>query len=344
MSPVFTLAELGDRLQVEVVGDGDRSITGVRALGEAGPEDLSFLHNRKYVREAQASRAGAVLVESAELLPGRDALVTPRPYLALARVLELYFPRLRPPVGAHPSAVVAVDAELGADVCVGPLVVVGEGVVIGDRSEIGAGCVLGRGVEIGADCLLHPRVVVEDGCRIGDRCILQAGAVIGADGFGFATVDGVHHKVPQVGIVVVEDDVEIGANVTIDRAALEVTRIGVGSKLDNLIQIAHNVELGGHCLLAAQVGIAGSTRIGDHVMFGGQAGVTGHVTIADGAMVAAKAAVFRALPRAQLYSGIPARPHDEWLRAHANLARLERLKERVARLEEQVRRPPAADD
>lgn len=336
MSLAYTLEELARRLDVEAVGDGSIRLTGVRSLADAGPRDLSFLHNPKYVDDARASRAGAILVASAAELPGRALLVTPEPYLALARALALFHPPVRPPTGVHPTAVVSPEATLGADVSVGPHAVVEDGASIGDRTIVGAGCVVCRGATLGADCLLHPRVVVETGCRVGDRCILQAGAVIGSDGFGFATVGGVHHKVPQVGIVVLEDDVEIGANVTVDRAALEETRIGRGSKLDNLIQIAHNVRLGEGCLLAAQTGIAGSTTVGDHVMFGGQSGAIGHLEIASGALVAAKAAVYKSLPEATMYSGIPARPHGEWMRSHANLARFDRLKERIRKLEQRI--------
>jgi UDP-3-O-[3-hydroxymyristoyl] glucosamine N-acyltransferase len=191
-------------------------------------------------------------------------------------------------------------------------------------------------VEIGADTVLHPRVVVEDGCRVGSRCVLQPGVVIGGDGFGFATVEGVHHKVPQVGIVVVEDDVELGANVCVDRATLGVTRIGRGAKIDNLVQIAHNVEVGEGSILVAQVGIAGSTRLGHHVVMGGQAGAAGHVTLGDGALVDAKAAVFKSVPAGVRVGGIPARPHREWLRDSANLRRFESLRQRLAALEAEL--------
>lgn len=343
MSSAYSLEELGRQLDAEVVGEGSMRLTGVRALADAGPQELSFLHNPKYLEEARASRAGAILVGPAPELPGRALLVTREPYLALARALELFCPSVKPPEGVHSTAVVSPTAVLGAGVSIGPHAVVEDGAAIGDRTVVGAGCVVGRGAALGADCLLHARVVVESECLVGDRCILQAGAVIGSDGFGFATVDGIHHKVPQVGVVVLEDDVEIGANVTVDRAALEETRIGRGSKLDNLIQIAHNVRLGEGCLLAAQTGIAGSTTVGDHVMFGGQAGVGGHVEIASGALVAAKAAVYKSLPEATMYSGIPARPHREWMRSHANLARFDRLKERIRRLEERIAELEGAD-
>jgi len=254
----------------------------------------------------------------------------------MARALEILHPRHRPEAGVHPSAVVASDAEVGEGVAVGPHVSIGSGTRIGPRTVVGAGCVIGRHVEIGSDTLLHPRVVIEDGCRVGCRCILQPGVVIGGDGFGFATVDGVHHKVPQVGIVVVEDDVELGANVCVDRATLGVTRIGRGVKVDNLVQIAHNVEVGAGSILVAQVGISGSTQLGHHVMMGGQAGVVGHVMLGDGVLVDAKAAVFKSVPAGTRVGGIPAREHREWLRDSANLRRLESLRRRVAALEAEL--------
>lgn len=336
MSQVFSLDELAARLGAEVVGDGERKISGVAPLGRAGGDQLSFLHNPKYVEQARSSAAGVILVVDAELLPGRDLLVCPEPYLALARALELFYPVERPEPGVHPSAVVGASVIIESGASVGPLAVIGDGSRIGERSVVGAGCVLGRGIEVGADCLLHPRVVIEDRCRVGDRCILHSGVVVGSDGFGFATVDGVHHKVPQVGIVVIEDDVELGANVCVDRAALGETRVGRGTKVDNLVQIAHNVEVGEHCLLVAQVGISGSTRLGHHVVFAGQSGCSGHLNIGDGAMLAARAAAFKDVPSGAAMAGTPARPHREWLRANANLQRLDDLRRRVKELESRL--------
>jgi UDP-3-O-[3-hydroxymyristoyl] glucosamine N-acyltransferase len=330
------LADLASDLGADLVGDGNLEIHGVRPLDTAGVEHLSFLHNPKYVKEAQSSDAGAILVADPEPLPGRNLLVCPEPYLGLARALEVFYPVARPEPGVHPSAVVADSVSVGEGASIGPLAMAAEGAVVGDRTVVGAGCVLGPGVVIGADCVLHPRVVIAEQCRIGDRCVVHSGTVIGSDGFGYATVEGTHHKVPQVGIVVLEDDVELGANVCVDRAALGETRIGRGTKVDNLVQIAHNVEIGEHCLLVAQVGISGSTHIGHHTVFAGQAGCSGHLKIGSGVVLAARAAAYKDVPDGATMAGAPARPHREWLKANANLQRLDGLREKVKQLEERL--------
>jgi len=330
------LADLASDLGADVIGDEDFEVCGVRPLDTAKAEHLSFLHNPKYVDEAKASEAGAILVADAAVLPGRNLLVCPEPYLALAQALEIFHPMERPEPGVHPSAVVAAGVSVGEGVSIGPLASVAEGVTVGEGTVVGAGCVIGRGVGIGVDCLLHPRVVVGEQCRIGDRCNVHSGTVIGSDGFGFATVDGTHHKVPQVGIVVLEDDVELGANVCVDRAALGETRIGRGTKVDNLVQIAHNVQIGEHCLLVAQVGISGSTQIGHHTVFAGQSGCSGHLKIGSGVVLVARAAAYKDVPDGATMAGAPARPHREWLKANANLQRLDGLREKVKQLEKRL--------
>lgn len=330
------LGELARRVGGAVQGDPDLDVVGVKTLEEAGPEHLSFYHNRKYLNAALRSRAGVLLVRDPAPFAGRTLLVHPEPYLALAEILELFHPPSRPQPGVHPRAVVAATASLGADVSVGPGAVIGEGVVIGARAVIGANCVIGDHCVIGSDTILHPGVVIEPHCQVGSRCILHAGVVVGSDGFGFATVGGVHRKVPQVGRVVIEDDVELGANVCVDRATLGETRIGRGTKVDNLVQIGHNVVIGEGCLLVAQTGIAGSSKLGRGVILAGQAGVTGHVTVGDGAIVTAKAGAMEDIPPGSMVSGMPARPHRQWLAAQARLYRLEKLLERLTELERRL--------
>ncbi len=336
--PTFTLGELAAQVGGTVIGDPDRRIEAIRTLEDAGAEHLSFYHNRRYLASARESAAGALLVADPAPFPGRDLLVCADPYAALGRLLEVMHPQARPAGGVHASAAVAASARIGAGASVAAHAVVGERVVVGDGSVIGAGCVLGDDVEIGAGTVLHPHVVIEPRCRVGARCILHAGVVIGSDGFGFATVRGVHHKVPQVGIAVIEDDVELGANVCVDRAALGETRVGRGTKVDNLVQIAHNVRVGEHSLLVAQSGISGSTRLGHHVVMAGQSGAVGHITIGDGVIVTAKTGVTEDTPAGAMVSGFPGRPHKQWLRATANLFTLEELRRRVKQLEEAVRR------
>jgi UDP-3-O-[3-hydroxymyristoyl] glucosamine N-acyltransferase len=333
----YTLGELATKVGGTVVGAPGRRIEGVNTLEEADERQLSFYHNRRYLQVARSSKAGALLVADAASFPGRDLLVCTEPYAALGVLLELFHPRPRPAKGVHPTAVVAATARIGEGASVAAHAVIGERARVGARAVVGPGCAIGDDAEIGDDTELHPNVVVEPRCRVGSRCILHAGVVIGSDGYGFATVSGQHRKIPQVGIVVIEDDVELGANVCVDRATLGETRIGHGTKVDNLVQIAHNVKVGEHSLLVSQVGISGSTHLGHHVVMAGQSGAAGHLTIGDGAVVTAKAGVLEDVAAGAMVSGYPSRPHKAWLRAMANLFTLEELRRRVKALEEAVR-------
>ncbi len=303
----FTLGELAAALRATLEGDPVRIVTGVASLDTAGPEDISFLVDPRYAAVAKGSRAGAFLVGlDVSDLPGPMLRVV-APQQALIDLLTLFHPVPPATPGIAPSAIVAPDARVDATASVGSLAIVESGAVVGAGVRIHALAFVGRGAEIGGGSVLHPRVVVCAGVKLGRGVIVHPGAVIGADGFGYAFDGQVHRKIPQVGSVIVEDDVEIGANTTIDRATLGQTIIRRGTKIDNLVQIAHNVEVGAHSIIVAQVGISGSSRIGRNVVLAGQVGVADHLTVGDGAVVLAQSGIARNVEPGERLAGAPAR-------------------------------------
>lgn len=335
-------ARLGDivaRLGGELHGDPDLTVEQVAPLDSAGPAHISFLSNPRYRSALATSGAGVIIVPPAdgEKLT-RTHIRVRNPYLYFARVAQLLNPDPRPAAGIDPAASVHPGAHVEADACVAAGAVVGEGAHIGSGVVVGAGSVVGEGVVIGAGTRLHPRVVIYAQCEIGERCILHSGAVIGADGFGFAREsDGSWVKIPQIGRVLIGNDVEIGANTTVDRGALEDTVIGDGVKLDNLIQIAHNVRIGDHTAMAACSGVAGSTTIGKRCMIGGSANIMGHIEIVDDVVVSAVSFATKSIPAAGVYTGsVPSMEHKDWTRNYSRLRHLDAMAERIRTLEQHL--------
>jgi UDP-3-O-[3-hydroxymyristoyl] glucosamine N-acyltransferase len=329
-----TLTELARRLECRLEGDGDLDITRVTSLEAAGAGDLSFFTNNKYAPALRTTRASAViLAEDAERAPCA-MLRTKNPYLAFARAVSLFADAWTPAPGIHPRAYVADGAMIAPDASIGPFAVIETASAIGARSIIHAHVTVGPGARIGEDCRLHARVSIRERVHIGNRVVIQDGAVIGSDGYGFAhTADGAHVKIPQVGDVVVDDDVEIGANTTIDRPAIGETRIQAGAKIDNLVQIAHGVTIGKNVLLAAQVGIAGSTTIEDSVVLAGQVGVAGHLTLGKGVVATAQTGIPNSVEAGTMVSGYPAIPNRDWLKASAVFRKLPELRKTLSDLE-----------
>ncbi len=328
------LRELAERLACRLEGDGEIEIVRVAAIDDAAAGDLTFVANPKYLPALTSTRASAVLLRDDVPAPAIPVLRTADPYLAFARAVGLFAPAWRPAAGVHALAAVARDATLGAGVSIGAFVAVGEGARIGDRTVVFPNVTIGAGARIGADCVIHSNVAIRERVTIGDRVVLQNGVVVGGDGYGFVRRgDGTHEKIPQVATVVIEDDVELGANTTVDRPAVGETRIKAGTKIDNLVQIAHGVVVGRNVLMAAQVGIAGSTEIGDDVMFGGQVGVGGHLTIGRGVVAVGQSGITNSVDAGTMIAGYPAIEARQWRRAAAVFRRLPELKKRIEELE-----------
>jgi UDP-3-O-[3-hydroxymyristoyl] glucosamine N-acyltransferase len=338
MRASYSLREIAAQLGGEVLGDGDVAVSRMASLANAGPGDLSFLSDSKYRSLLETTGASAVVV-------GMDAgdathlprIITDNPYAYFARVSALLNPVAEPVPGFHPSAVVDATANVPATASVGAHAVIGREARIGEFAVIGAGTVIGDHVTIGNHTTLHANVTIYYGCELGSNCIVSSGVVIGADGFGYAEDQGRWVKIPQVGRVLIGNDVEIGANTAIDRGALDDTIIEEGVKLDNLIQIGHNCRIGAHTVIAGCVGIAGSTRIGRHCRIGGAGMILGHLEIADGVTVSPGSMITRSLAKADTYTALmPFQPHDKWLKTAAHLRHLGDMSERVARLEKEL--------
>ena len=334
-----TLKEIAVLVHGDVVGDERTVVTGIGGLKEARPGDLTFLANTRYLPLLRTTAASAVITSRDVPHAAKPIIRTDHPSLAFAEASKLFAPpsATHHPQGIHPTAILSPRATIGRDVAIGPYVVVEAGAVIGDRAILYPCVYVGHGARVGEETLIYPQVMIRDGVTIGRRVVIHSGTVIGSDGFGFETVDGVHRKIPQTGTVVIEDDVELGANVSIDRARFGVTRIGQGTKVDNLVHIAHNVTVGPHSLLIAQVGISGSTTLGHHVTLAGQVGVVGHITIGDRAVVGAQGGVTKSIPAGEAWWGYPARPMDEMKKSYACVNLLPKLFKRVDALAKQVK-------
>jgi UDP-3-O-[3-hydroxymyristoyl] glucosamine N-acyltransferase len=334
-SPI-TLAQIHEVVGGTIHGDSQTPISRLTSLAEADPTALSFVTNDKISKAAATLRVAALLVHRHLPDLAVPQIAVDNPMLAFARVAQTFLVRPQAPRGIAEYVMQGADVRIGTDPSIWPFVTLGDRVTIGNRVTLYPGVFIGSDSTIGDDSVLYPNVVIREGCSLGARVIVHSGTVIGADGFGYVQHQGRHHKIPQLGGVVIEDDVELGANVTVDRATFGRTLVKQGTKVDNLVQIAHNVTVGEHCILVAQVGIAGSTTIGHHVMIGGQAGLADHLTIGDQVMIAAKAGVNRSIESNQVVGGIPAMPQEKALRIQGSIFQLPAMKELVRNLEQRV--------
>ena len=335
------LSKLASLLGVDFTSAEDREITGINGLDKAGPTEVSFLANRKYTKQLQTTRAAAVLVDRQLELGGSGGSWVPLrcddPYTMFAKALELFYQAPKPPVGIHPTAVIAPSAKIGEGACIGPYVVIEDAVDIGARATLHAHVVIYTGAKVGDDFTAHSHAVVREHCSIGHRVILQNGVVIGADGFGFAKQpDGTHYKIVQSGPAVIEDDVEIQANACIDRATVGETRIRRGAKIDNLVQVGHACDVGEDAILCSQAGLAGSTTLGRNVLLAGQVGVAGHLTLGDNVVATAQAGIPSDVPAGAMVSGYPAIDNRQWLKCAAAYNRLPEIVDALRELKAQV--------
>jgi UDP-3-O-[3-hydroxymyristoyl] glucosamine N-acyltransferase len=330
-----TLREIAALVEGEVLGEVESTIDGVTNIEDAGPTDITFAVP-PHIEKAAASKAAAVIVPADITTFPKPAIRVANPRVAFTKVLELFTPPTIVERGVHPAAAVGRNVRLGNNVAIMACVVIADDAEIGDNTVIYPHSYIGRGVTVGGDCVLYPNVTVNADCKLGSRVIVQSGAVIGSDGFGFVTVGGCHHKVPQVGNVIIEDDVEIGANAAIDRATTGSTVVSRGTKIDNLVHLAHNVVIGENCFLVAQTGIAGSAKVGNNVTFAGQSGSVGHITIGDNCVFAGRAGAASDVPANSFFAGFPARPHKEWLKGEAGMRKLPELLKKVQAMEKRL--------
>lgn len=338
----LTVKEIAGAIGGRVAGDEGAVVRDVAPLEEASEGDITFIADRRRLKLLGSAAATAVILRESDSAAaegaGRNLILVKDPLRAFLRVMDIFRPQ--PPVvpGIHPKAEVSPKAAIGKDASIQAFTVVEEGAVIGERTTLYPGVYIGRGAMVGGDAVLHSGVRVREGCQIGDRVIIHCNSVVGSDGFGYTRAGASYVKIPQRGIVRIEDDVEVGACVTIDRATIGATVIGRGTKIDNLVQIAHNVRVGADSVIVAQAGVAGSARIGNRVQVAGQAGIAGHIEVGDDSSLSAKAGATNDIPRGSVYSGFPAIPHREWLRASVVFGKLPELKKRIEELEKRLDR------
>jgi UDP-3-O-[3-hydroxymyristoyl] glucosamine N-acyltransferase len=331
----FTLREVARHLEGKLKGDPHIVLHRISPLEKAREGDLAFVEEEKLLPLAEKSGASALILKEG-WETNKNAIYVANPRLALVKALELFSHRRKPSPGIHPTAIIEEGVKLGEDISIGAYCYIGANTTIGDRAIIYPLSYIGENCQVGSNVVIYPRVTIYDHIEIGDNCIIHSGAVIGADGFGYVKVEDRHLKIPHIGKVVIEDDVEIGANTTIDRATMGETRVGRGTKIDNLVQIAHNVEIGENSIIVAQVGISGSVKIGKNVTLAGQAGIADHIEIGDNSTIAAQAGVIGDVPPKSVYSGYPARPHTQQMRVLALLQRLPQIMEKLKEIENKI--------
>lgn len=333
----YKLSEISKIVKGELSGDPEIVVTGIAGIKEAKEGDITFLANPKYSSLIETTKAAAIIT-SHEISSSRPIIKTDNPSVAFAKVVDLVAGQsLKHPEGISPKSIIAKKTKIADSVSVGPFTVIEAEAEVGRGSVIYGGCFIGQKVRIGQNCLIYPNTTIREKTEIGNNVIIHSGTVIGSDGFGFEIADGVRRKIPQIGKVVIEADVEIGANVTIDRARFDKTIVGQGTKIDNLVQIAHNVEIGKNCIIIAQVGISGSTVIGDGAILAGQAGIVGHIKIGQRAIVGAQAGVTKSVPAQTKVSGYPAKPHRKAAKINACIQKLPELSKKIKELEEKIK-------